>query len=168
MPIVNGKVWSVLIALSLGLGLIGCSSAAPPEEAAPEVEFSAPDQTPAAQPELQTELIEPVSPLAPVSPVAEPTMSPGSRGLEALPEGSQALVEAVMADLAQQRSLPADEISVVSVEPQQWSDASLGCPQEGFMYAQVVTPGYLIILEAGGQQYAYHTDRAGNFVLCEN
>jgi hypothetical protein len=35
------------------------------------------------------------------------------------------------------------------------------------MYAQVITPGYLIILAAEGQQYEYHTDQAANVVLCQ-
>jgi hypothetical protein len=52
------------------------------------------------------------------------------------------------------------------MEEQQWSDTSLGCPQEGFMYAQVITPGYLIVLEAQGQTYEYHTDTQANVVLC--
>ena len=53
------------------------------------------------------------------------------------------------------------------MEAVEWSDASLGCPQEGFMYAQVITPGYLIILEAQGEQYEYHTDQTTNVVLCQ-
>jgi hypothetical protein len=49
----------------------------------------------------------------------------------------------------------------------EWSDASLGCPQEGMMYAQVITPGYLIVLEAQGQTFEYHTDQGTNVVLCQ-
>ena len=47
------------------------------------------------------------------------------------------------------RKLLADEVGVGergfildSTESVQWSDASLGCPQEGQGYAQVITPGY--------------------------
>ena len=35
------------------------------------------------------------------------------------------------------------------------------------MYAQVITPGYLITLEANGQQYEYHTNETNVVVLCE-
>ena len=49
----------------------------------------------------------------------------------------------------------------------EWSDASLGRPQPGMMYAQVITPGYLVVLEADGQQYTYHTDTARFAVLRE-
>ena len=57
--------------------------------------------------------------------------------------------------------LPKSDIKVVSVEAVQWPDTSLGCPQPDMMYAQVVTPGYRIILEAGGQVYEYHSAGAG-------
>jgi len=49
----------------------------------------------------------------------------------------------------------------------EWSDASLGCPKPGFAYAQVITPGYRIVLTAGQQQYEYHTDKSRAVVLCE-
>jgi hypothetical protein len=90
-----------------------------------------------------------------------------SRSLAPAP-GSEEAVAAAVADLAQKQGIPVDAITVQSVEPMEWGDTSLGCPQEGFMYAQVITPGYLIILEAQGQTYEYHTDAQGqSVVLCE-
>jgi hypothetical protein len=70
-------------------------------------------------------------------------------------------------DLAQRLSLASDDIRLVSVEAVEWSDTSLGCPQPGMMYAQVITPGYRVVLEAGGQKYEYHTDTGRFVVLCE-
>jgi hypothetical protein len=75
-------------------------------------------------------------------------------------------VSAATADLAQRTGVAADSIQLVEVTPQQWPDASLGCPAEGQLYAQVVTDGYRIVLDAGGQHYAYHTDMF-NATLCE-
>ncbi len=80
---------------------------------------------------------------------------------------AQPLVSLVVADLAERLSVAEDQIVVVQVDEQQWSDSSLGCPQPGQMYLQVITPGYLIVLEAGGQRYSYHTDMRATFVLCE-
>jgi hypothetical protein len=34
------------------------------------------------------------------------------------------------------------------------------------MYLQVVTPGYRLILEAGGIVTEYHTDAGARFVIC--
>jgi hypothetical protein len=113
---------------------------------------------------LPTEIAEPGSPILPTSPVAEPA-APVGRDVPVAP-GSEAALAAVVADLAKQTGFLADQIIVTSVEPMEWPDASLGCPQEGMMYAQVVTPGYLIVLEAQGQTFEYHTDQTTNVVLC--
>lgn len=76
-------------------------------------------------------------------------------------------VDMVVEDLAAQLPIASEEIRVVRVEQVDWSDSSLGCPQEGQAYLTVITPGYHIILEAGGVQYDYRTDMGSNFILCE-
>ena len=81
---------------------------------------------------------------------------------------SQRLIEKAKADLAQRLSISAPQISLVEVAQVEWSDSSLGCPQPGMDYLQVITPGYLIRLEAAGQEYEYHSNRDTYFVLCEN
>lgn len=70
-----------------------------------------------------------------------------------------------IADLAQRLGLPESAITVRTVESVEWPDASLGCPRPGMMYAQVITPGYRIVLEAAGQTYEYHTSQS-HVVLC--
>ncbi len=80
---------------------------------------------------------------------------------------AQPLVEAVVADLAGRLNLPPAQIRVVQVEEKMWPDSSLGCPQPGQMYLQVITPGYRILLEAAGRQYDYHTGSEARFILCE-
>jgi hypothetical protein len=62
--------------------------------------------------------------------------------------------------------VPEDKIMVVRTEEVEWPDASLGCPQEGQFYAQVIVPGYRITLEAGGVEYVVHTDLRGAAVVC--
>lgn len=71
-------------------------------------------------------------------------------------EGTNAIVEIARADLAQRLGISRDEITVQSVEPAEFPDASLGVPEPGKVYAQVVTPGYIIDLAAAGQTYRYH------------
>ena len=49
----------------------------------------------------------------------------------------------------------------------QWSDASLGCPEEGFAYAQVITPGYKLVFDLAGVSYPVHTNADGShMVIC--
>lgn len=50
------------------------------------------------------------------------------------------------------------EIAVLSFEQVVWPDSSLGAPRPGQAYLQVLTPGYRVVLAAGGQNYVYHTD----------
>jgi hypothetical protein len=45
---------------------------------------------------------------------------------------------------------------VEDIEPKDFPDASLGVPEPGMTYAQVITPGYVILLNAEGETYEYH------------
>lgn len=67
------------------------------------------------------------------------------------------LVDEAVADLSGRLGVDASDITVVGAELVEWSDASLGCPQPGMVYAQVPTDGSLIRLSAGGTEYRYHT-----------
>jgi len=85
----------------------------------------------------------------------------------AAPGGSEPLVELAKGDLAERKGIEKEQITVESVEPVEWPDASLGCPEPGMMYPQVITPGYRILLSHDGETYRYHTDARGNrVVLC--
>ncbi len=61
-----------------------------------------------------------------------------------------------IADLAKRLGISAGTITVQSIEPTDFPDASLGIPEPGKSYLQVVTPGYVIRLEANGEVYEYH------------
>jgi hypothetical protein len=85
----------------------------------------------------------------------------------ALPDSSaQTLVQLAMASLAEKLQIPVDQIQLVSIEAVTWPDSSLGCPQLGIMYTQVITPGFQIVLEANGKTYPYHSDDKDRVVYC--
>lgn len=75
-------------------------------------------------------------------------------------------VKVAQEDLASRLGLDPGKIAVVRTEVREWPDTSLGCPREGMFYAQVITPGYRVVLEAGGRLYEYHTDQE-RAVYCE-
>ncbi|HEX5500105.1 MAG TPA: hypothetical protein VFX03_12795, partial [Thermomicrobiales bacterium] len=77
-------------------------------------------------------------------------------------------LDAVLADAASKFGVPADQIDIVTNEPREWPSAALGCPQPGEMYAQVLTPGYVVLLQAGDRRIEYHLDSRGNFVDCKS
>jgi hypothetical protein len=81
-------------------------------------------------------------------------------------ESSAKMVALVKGHLAQRLSIPADQIALAEIKPVTWRDASLGCPKPGIDYIQVETPGYNILLSAGGTTYTYHTDETKRFVQC--
>jgi hypothetical protein len=70
-------------------------------------------------------------------------------------------------DLAERLNVGIGQVRFMSIQAVVWPDASLGCPQPGMMYAQVLTPGYRIILKVDGQEYFYHTDEEDALMLCE-
>ena len=83
------------------------------------------------------------------------------------PSGAPDLpVQAAIETLAEELEIAPNEIRLIAVTPMEWRDESLGCPKPGRMYAQVITPGYRIILAADGQRYEYHTDVANRAVRC--
>ena len=104
---------------------------------------------------------------APFGPRAEPAAPEAAAQPE---EGSplSRLVERAKEDLVQTAGADPDEIALVSTEEVEWGDTSLGCPHPDEMYAQMITPGYFIVLESGGNTYDYHTgtDPEGPLVQC--
>jgi len=83
-----------------------------------------------------------------------------------LADEARLVVQLAKEDLARRLDVSVSEISVISVEAVDWPDTSLGCPQPGMAYAQVITPGYLIVLGAAAQNYEYHTDEHSFVALC--
>ncbi len=74
-------------------------------------------------------------------------------------------VQAAIETLAHDLNVPGSSVNVTQVEAVQWPDACLGIDQPGQMCAQVVTPGYQIVLAVNGRSYEAHTNQAGSIVL---
>jgi hypothetical protein len=72
----------------------------------------------------------------------------------------------VRADAATRTGTDVRNVQVVRVERKDWPDSALGCPRPGELYAQVITPGWLIEVRSGQMVFEYHTDAADGFVLC--
>jgi len=71
-------------------------------------------------------------------------------------EDIDSLVMLAKFDLTLKTGADIDKMAVESVEEFNFSDASLGVPEPGAEYTQVITPGYIIILNAEGATYEYH------------
>jgi hypothetical protein len=85
-------------------------------------------------------------------------------GANAVP---QDLLDKIIADAAQRSGVDRAQIVVQSGQAVEWPDSSLGCPQPGMAYMQVITPGYKVVLAAGEATYDYHASERGSFLLCK-
>ena len=68
----------------------------------------------------------------------------------------QSLVDLARVNLAQRLGIEPEAVGVQGIEETEFADASLGVPEPDKLYAQVVTPGYVIELAVEGQVYEYH------------
>lgn len=68
------------------------------------------------------------------------------------------VVDIAKKDLSERLNIPIGDIKLVKEEAVDWPDTSLGYPEDGMMSAQVITPGFKIILKAQDKLYEYHSD----------
>lgn len=134
--------------------LAGCATAPDPEPATPE-----------SRP-------EPPPPVAIVEPEPEPSVTGAEIEPEtAAPEPTSVVItdEAVRdpadqkaAELAQvlgaRLGLQPEDLIVVEAAESLWPNACLGFPSDGEICAEVLTPGYAVILEVDGLLYSFRTD----------
>ena len=66
--------------------------------------------------------------------------------------------------LAADLNIPVQKIEVDTVRAVDWPDTSIGCPQPGQAYGQVITPGHKITLRVDGQFYFVHEANGRAFV----
>ena len=55
--------------------------------------------------------------------------------------------------VAEYLSLPISDVTLVSLEAQEFNDSSLDCPEPDMAYQQVVTPGHRATVEAQGRRF---------------
>ena len=96
------------------------------------------------------------------APAVPGPVGPESAAPAALPE---AVAQGARAAAARRLTVVPEALTVARVESVDWSDTSLGCPQPGFAYAQVITPGYRLIVRAAAREVEVHADEAGRAVI---
>ena len=77
-----------------------------------------------------------------------------------LPKDAESLVTLAKFDLTLKTGVDLENIQTKSIEETLFDDSSLGVPQPGVQYEAVVTPGYIIMLDAEGEIYEYHASGA--------
>ena len=156
----------ILVAAVLALGVAACTAggAAPASSVAPPTDPAAP-------------VADSPTPSASVTPVPDITQKPGASRVPGLPgspapvdgEGvPPAVIQAAVDDAAARAGVDPAEVTVLSTEPVTWPNGALGCPKPGSMYTQALTPGYRVVVEAGGVRYDYRSSQQGDVSWCEN
>jgi hypothetical protein len=105
------------------------------------------------------------APTGPADEVRAPAVAPPA-GEIAMDLESQ--LAASRADLGERLGLPEEKLELLEARQVTWADSSLGCPQPGMAYLQVLTPGVLIRLAVEGREYRYHGGTRGAPSLCLN
>jgi hypothetical protein len=86
-------------------------------------------------------------------------------------EGLRPFIREATDDLAARLAIDPADVEVLTAVLVTWPDASLGCPQPGMQYAQVLTDGSIIELGVGegGETvvYRYHTGGSSGPFLCD-
>lgn len=97
----------------------------------------------------------PSAPAAPAAPVAP-----------AAPAG-EASLSAARAAVASAAGVSPEAVTVVSSEAAEWPDSCLGLADADTLCAQMLTPGWRVVLEAGGRRWTARTDADGRVVKLE-
>jgi hypothetical protein len=105
------------------------------------------------------------APAAPATPEATqpPTELPATETPET-ESASDAVTAAALAHLAGELGVAEAEIELISVDMAEFTDSCLGLGQPNESCLQAITPGWLVMLAAAGQEYEVRTDETGEQV----
>jgi hypothetical protein len=73
---------------------------------------------------------------------------------------------AVVADAAKRFNVAESEVVLARAERLTWSDGSLGCPEPGLAYTQMLVAGFRVDATTSAGTLTYHTDSRGKVASC--
>lgn len=114
---------------------------------------------------VETTTPSPTTPRVVVSPPTTPPTSSGPAVPATLPPGTNDLERAI-ADVVARVGVDPAAVTVVVQDEVTWRDSSVGCPQKGMEYLQVLTDGRRIILDVEGRQFHYHAGGQRELFYC--
>ncbi len=94
---------------------------------------------------------------------ALPTLGPypGPTGQSVETASQQAAIQEVVSKY----NIPADQIKITSIEPMTWNNGCMGVVIPGVLCTDVIVNGYIVKLDANGQQFEIHTNQDGTSVV---
>lgn len=150
---------TIILGLSVGCMLTACTTGQ--TEGEREVPKKTPDEIAAV---TSGSRVRPVPQLD-----SEVSTAPRAAGSEAsLGPGLRRLADLAKQDLSNRLGVEKTEIETLSAEYVTWRDSSVGCPEPGYEYMQVLTNGSRITLQVKNQIYYYHSGGKRPPFLCEH
>jgi len=146
------------------LFLSGCSNSlrGTPTQTPGGGETPAPIEIPAEETPDRSDL-RPTQPLpGGLETVEIPTAIPATGEV---PEG---ILSEIISDLVERSGSERADIQLVRAEAAVWDDGSLGCPEPGEFYIQILINGYWVVLEVEGVVYDYRVTDKGSFKMCKS
>ena len=89
---------------------------------------------------------------------------PGQGPAESLSDSDRAVAMLAIDTLATDLRVPREKVELDTVRAIDWRDSSIGCPQPGMAYLDVVTPGHKVTLRVDGKIYVVHEAKNKAFV----
>jgi hypothetical protein len=68
----------------------------------------------------------------------------------------QEILDLILDEAATLAGVPREQLTIERAEAVTWGDGSLGCPEPGMMYTQVLVEGYWVVIRAGDQSFDFH------------
>ncbi len=73
--------------------------------------------------------------------------------------------QAAIQEVSSKYSIPADQIKITSITPMTWNNGCMGVVIPGVLCTDVIVNGYIVKLDANGQQFEIHTNQDGTSVV---
>jgi hypothetical protein len=94
--------------------------------------------------------------------------APAAAAAQGQEEPADSVVQAAVDAASAELGVPAENLIVVMSAQRDWADTSLGCPEPGRTYAQVITPGYVVIIDTDDlvTEIQVNTDTDSRAAIC--
>ncbi|NJL78279.1 MAG: hypothetical protein HC836_18160 [Richelia sp. RM2_1_2] len=102
------------------------------------------------------------------SPSVETTPTPSPKDDSTVNELPPKVKSAVLSDATKRVSKPLAALRITQAQKQSWGDSCLGLAQPDTLCAQVIVPGWKVVVTDGERDLVYRTDEKGKQVKLED
>lgn len=101
------------------------------------------------------------------SPQVEATETPTTATTSSTEELPATVQSAVLSDATRRISKPVAPLKITQTQKESWGDSCLGLAEPGTLCAQVIVPGWKVVVSDGQRELIYRTDEKGKQVKLE-